>query len=204
MYLFHIFYSFLPLRNPIGFGASDFISFAITALLVVCALVSPLLRACVPKIAGSARWSMLLLAALPILLRLILWPRYPVPDPILVFLLPAPLFCALCYWALRGWFTPWWALLGGFLCICKFGPLSPWMNTHTDGLPAAIAGSLVLGALPRLLKIRAIRLETLGRFPMAAGLLMSLCVAQFLFWYGLHLCAPGSVIAAMSQYEAWP
>ena len=34
MYLFHVLRSFLPLHNPIGFGASDFIEFALAALLV--------------------------------------------------------------------------------------------------------------------------------------------------------------------------
>lgn len=41
MYLFHLFRSFLPLRNPIGFGASDFIEIAVTALLVLLALGRP-------------------------------------------------------------------------------------------------------------------------------------------------------------------
>jgi hypothetical protein len=198
MYLFHIFHSFLPLRNTIGFGASDFIAFAITALLVLCALARPLLKPYVLKIAASTRWSMLLLAVVPIVLRLMLLPRYPVPGPILIVLLPAPIFCALCYWMLRGWTTPVWALSGSLLCVFKFGPLSPWMNSDSNGLPAAIAGCLIFGLLPRLLKIR------VKEFPLTARILVSLCVAQFLFWYGLHLCAPDAVVTAMGQYETWP
>ena len=38
-YLFRLFYSFLPLHNPIGFGASDFIELAL-ALLLVCAVLA--------------------------------------------------------------------------------------------------------------------------------------------------------------------
>jgi hypothetical protein len=34
MFLFDFFRSFLPLHNPIGFGAADFIELALAALLV--------------------------------------------------------------------------------------------------------------------------------------------------------------------------
>ena len=37
-YLFSLFYSFLPLHNPIGFGAADFIELALAILLVAAAL----------------------------------------------------------------------------------------------------------------------------------------------------------------------
>ena len=33
-YLFHVFRSFIPLRNPIGFGASDFVELFVAAMLV--------------------------------------------------------------------------------------------------------------------------------------------------------------------------
>ncbi len=59
-------------------------------------------------------------------------------------------FCALCYWMLRGWVTPGWALLGGLLAVCEFGPLSYWMNCYWGGAVSAAAGCLVFGALPRL------------------------------------------------------
>jgi hypothetical protein len=59
-------------------------------------------------------------------------------------------FCALCYWMLRGWTTPGWALAGGVLALLEFGPLCPWMNSYWGGALAAAAGCLVFGALPRL------------------------------------------------------
>ncbi len=59
-------------------------------------------------------------------------------------------FCALCYWMLRAWTTPEWALAGGFLAAIEFGPLSSWMNSYWGGAFAAAAGCLVFGALPRL------------------------------------------------------
>src|ERR1019366_7073366 len=59
-------------------------------------------------------------------------------------------FCALCYWMLRGWTAPGWALAGGLLAVMEFGPLSQWMNGYWGGSLAAAAGCLVFGALPRL------------------------------------------------------
>ena len=64
--------------------------------------------------------------------------------------LAAAAFCALCYWMLRAWTTPGWALLGGFLAVMEFGPLCLWMNCYWGGEFAAAAGCLVFGALPRL------------------------------------------------------
>ncbi len=65
-------------------------------------------------------------------------------------LLTTAAMCALCYWMLRGWTTPEWALLGGVLAVIEFGPLSTWMNSYWGGSLAGIAGCLVFGALPRL------------------------------------------------------
>lgn len=60
------------------------------------------------------------------------------------------LLCALCYWMLRAWVSPVWALAGGLLAVIEFGPLSDWMNTYWGGAVSGIAGCLVFGALPRL------------------------------------------------------
>src|SRR5580704_10458738 len=59
-------------------------------------------------------------------------------------------FCSLCYWMLRAWTTPVWALIGGVLAVIEFGPLSEWTNTYWGGSVAACSGCLVFGALPRL------------------------------------------------------
>jgi hypothetical protein len=58
--------------------------------------------------------------------------------------------CALCYWMLRGWTSPEWALVGGLIAVIEFGPLSQWMNSYWGGGLAACGGCLVFGALPRL------------------------------------------------------
>jgi hypothetical protein len=60
------------------------------------------------------------------------------------------LLCALCYWMLKAWVDPAWALLGGLFAVVEFGPLSSWMNTYWGGAVSGIAGCLVFGALPRL------------------------------------------------------
>jgi hypothetical protein len=59
-------------------------------------------------------------------------------------------FCASCYWMLRAWVTPGWALLGGLLAVIEFGPLCQWTNCYCGGFVAATGGCLVFGALPRL------------------------------------------------------
>ena len=65
-------------------------------------------------------------------------------------LIVAGAFCSVCYWMLRAWVAPSWALLGGLLAVIEFGPLSQWMNSYWGGALAATGGSLVFGVLPRL------------------------------------------------------
>ncbi len=206
---------FLPLRNPIGFGAADFIELILVVLLAMLVLASrPVLEPYARRLAQHTIWSMLLLAALPIALRLALLPQYPIPSPNVTddfsyllladtlrhfrlanpphalhqffetfFVLQEPTYssifplgqgivlalgwsifghpwagvalsigalCALCYWMLRAWTTPGWALVGGLLAVIEFGPLNQWMNSFWGGAVSACAGCLVFGALPRL------------------------------------------------------
>jgi hypothetical protein len=214
MFLFDFFRSFLPLHNPIGFGAADFIELALAALLVSLVLLRTRVEPLFQRLAANTGWSMLLLAALPVALRLLLLPRHPVPTPAggdsfsfilladtlrhfrlanpphvlsrffeTVFVIQYPSYssiyplgqglalalgwtifghpwagvvlavaalCSMCYWMLRGWTTPGWALVGGLVAVMEFGPLSEWMNIYWGGAVAATAGCLVFGALPRL------------------------------------------------------
>src|SRR5579863_1489506 len=205
----------MPVENPIGFGASDFLELALAAFFLALALVSrPWIEPYARKLAPHTGWCMLLLAALPVVLRLAMLPQHSVPSPsiydefghLLVadtllhfrlanpvhplhqffetfFVLQTPSYasiypigqglilaigwtlfghpwagvalsigalCALCYWMLRAWTTPGWALVGGLLAVIEFGPLSQWMNSYWGGAGAACAGCLVFGALPRL------------------------------------------------------
>lgn len=214
MYLFHVLRSFLPLHNPIGFGASDFVEFAVAALLVLLVLTRAWVQPAAEALARRTGWCMLFLGTLVIALRLALLPVHPVPTATgtddfsyllladtlahfrlanaahpmhrffeTIFVLQEPsyssiypigpamflaigqvifgtpwagvllsmgLFCALCFWMLRGWTTPGWAFVGGLLAVAEFGPLNMWMNCYWGGAVSAMAGCLVFGALPRL------------------------------------------------------
>ncbi len=225
-YLFHLFRSFLPLQNPIGFGAADFVELALVVALVALTIGWHRgIKSFAAWLAPRTAWCMIGLALLPVLLRLILLPHHPVPTPriydefghlfvadtLLHFRLanpPHPLhqffetffilqqptysaiypigqglllalgrvlfglpwagvllasaaFCSLCYWMLRGWTTPNWALAGGLLAVIEFGPLSPWMNTYWGGAFGAASGCLVFGALPRLVETKRLRYAVL-------------------------------------------
>lgn len=82
MFPLDLFRSFLPLRNPIGFGAADFIELLLAFLLVSFALVSrPWIEPFARRLAEKTGWCMLLLALLPVALRLALLPSHPVPTP---------------------------------------------------------------------------------------------------------------------------
>jgi len=188
-----------------GFSASDLVEFVIA--LVFLALAWERVQTYGQRLARHTGWSMAILAALPIVLRLALVPQYPIPTPnvsddfsyVLIadtlrhfrianpvhpmhqffetyFVLQEPAYasifplgqgfilllgwagvalsigalCALCYWMLRAWTTPGWALIGGLLAVMEFGPLNQWMNSFWGGAVAGCAGCLVFGALPRL------------------------------------------------------
>ena len=210
----YLFRSFLPLYNPIGFGASDWVELFVALLIVALMLLRHWIEPLARKLAERPGWSMLALALLPVVLRLALLPSHPIPVPrgaddfsyILlgdtlahfrlanpphplhqffegVFTLQEPTYssmyplgqgivlalgqlifglpwagvvlsiaamCALCYWMLRAWVPPLWALAGGVLAALEFGPLSQWMNCYWGGAVAACSGCLVFGALPRL------------------------------------------------------
>lgn len=206
-----------PFENPIGFGVGDMIEIAWAAVLAALAILwRPLIAPFATKVAERMAWSMAILAALPVALRMLLLPHHPAPSPdvfdefghLLVadtlrhfrlanpahpmpqffetmFVLQSPsyssiypigqgialalgrmlfghpwagvlmstaAFCALCYWMLRAWTTPAWALAGGLLAVFEFGPLSQWMNGYWGGTFAGVAGCLVFGSLPRLME----------------------------------------------------
>ncbi|MGA2037894.1 MAG: hypothetical protein ABSH42_01355 [Bryobacteraceae bacterium] len=60
------------------------------------------------------------------------------------------LMSAAILWMLEGWFPPRWALVGGVVCVVRYGMFTYWMNSYWGGAAGAIGGALVLGAVPRI------------------------------------------------------
>jgi hypothetical protein len=79
--MFQLFRSFLPLHNPIGFGASDFIELELAALLVILIVAHVRLGGWARRLAGRTGWCMLALAILPIALRMAMLAQSPAPTP---------------------------------------------------------------------------------------------------------------------------
>ena len=70
------------MRNPMGFGPTDYLDLALAVLLVLVALLwHPWIEPYAGRLAKRTAWCMLLLAALPVALRLLLLGHHPVPTP---------------------------------------------------------------------------------------------------------------------------
>jgi hypothetical protein len=112
------------------------------------------------------------------------------------FFFSVPLYIALpaFFWALRER-RYWWVAMT--LAVFSFGT-----NFYPYFYPHYIAAATCL-----LVLVSVVALERLSRWKPAgaavAVLLLLLCGAQFLFWYGLHAFAPESVLFAVGRYETW-
>jgi hypothetical protein len=108
-------------------------------------------------------------------------------SPWFGILISCALMCAAICWMLQAWLPPEWALLGGILAILRLGLFSYWINTYSaGGAIAALAGALVLGALPRLTKTPRLRYGVL----LAIGIAL---LATSRPYEGLLLCLPCAV-----------
>ncbi len=73
-------------------------------------------------------------------------------NPWFGVLITTTLMCAAICWMLQAWLPATWAFLGGMLAVVHLGLFSYWIDTYHAASIAALAGALVLGALPRLMK----------------------------------------------------
>lgn len=108
-------------------------------------------------------------------------------DPWFGLLIVNALMCAAICWALQAWLPPGWALLGGFLAVLRLGLFSYWINTYTGAAAvAALAGALVLGSFPRLMRFVRVR----DGVVLALGIVV---LAMSRPYEGLLLCVPVAI-----------
>jgi hypothetical protein len=111
--------------------------------------------------------------------------------PWFAILVVTALMCAAICWMLQAWLPPGWALLGGVLAILRIGLFSYWINTHSAASSlAALAGALVLGAVPRLMRNPRARGAILAAILLGIG--MGLLVISRPY-EGVLLCMPVTV-----------
>lgn len=112
---------------------------------------------------------------------------------------------ALSYWMLRAWVTPGWALCGGVLVACAFGPLGHWTNSYWGGFISAIAGCIILGALPRLRQNHRLRNAAFWRNALflAAALTIELLAnpAAFCLFFPILVLAAVLVLNGLKQFR---
>jgi hypothetical protein len=102
-------------------------------------------------------------------------------------LIASALMCSAICWMLQAWLPPSWALLGGFIAVLRIALFSYWTNTyHASGSLTALAGALVLGALPRLTRTAQSRYGLI----MGVGIVMLVLSRPY---EGLLLCIPVGV-----------
>ncbi len=102
------------------------------------------------------------------------------------------IWCALLYWALLAWLPSRWAFTGtAVLVSVPISVLSYWMNSYWGGCVPAIGGTLVLGALPRILDRNAVLFTSIaaaGLFillnsrPLEGVLLSAVLAGTLLYW----------------------
>ena len=116
------------------------------------------------------------------------------------FFVFAPMYLVLpfCFPALRRPKSVW---LAGCLGIFALGTnFYPYFYPH---YVAAVACLLVLSAMVGLDRLAAVRIRGFLVGVDAARILVLLCGAQFLFWYGLRIFGSEDIFIASGPYESW-
>jgi hypothetical protein len=78
---FRLLSSFLSPDNPLGFGVTDFFELILCALLIVLLYLRPCFERVIRSLAQKTTLCFVIVAALPVALRLALLPHHPVPSP---------------------------------------------------------------------------------------------------------------------------
>jgi hypothetical protein len=116
------------------------------------------------------------------------------------FFLPAPLYLALPAFLLSlGEFRFRWVAMA--LLIFGLGT-----SFYPYFFPQYIAGAtclLLLIAVTGLERLSRLKLRGLAVGQAAARLLVFLCAAHLLFWYGIHLFGSDNILLAMGRNETW-
>jgi len=107
--------------------------------------------------------------------------------------LSSGLMCAAICWALQGWMSLNWALLGGLMAMIRLATFSYWADSYWGGTVAALGGALIIGALARIRGTQRPRDSVL----MGIGMALLLYTRPY---EGLFFCLP--VIAALAWWAA--
>jgi hypothetical protein len=112
----------------------------------------------------------------------------------------APLYLALAAFlvALREWRFTWAAL-----CLLIFALGANFYPFFFPHYIAAVTCLFVLASVTGLERLSRLTIRSLPAGREAALLILLLCVAHFLFWYGLHLFDQQPFSMALRQYETW-
>jgi hypothetical protein len=105
------------------------------------------------------------------------------------------LMCGCLCWMLQGWLPPVYALFGTLVAMGEFGLFGYWMDSYWGGAVGAIGGSLVLGAIPRLVRRPNVSASLLGSIGLMIcamsrpfeGLVLSLAAVAGLVWWRRRL-----------------
>lgn len=104
------------------------------------------------------------------------------------------LMCAALTWMLFGWLPPRWALFGGVIAVLRYSLFSYWSDSYWGGALPALAGALVLGAMPRIQR----------RPSFAIGLVFAAGAVLLLFsrpYEGAVLCATAAFFCRKQAFS---